>query len=259
MPVKTGVATLEIIEKQLGRIGLTRYDVKAGTGDGGGENEGVSGIHAILETTGQGYVRRRCFAHLPWRVADQGIAAIPHHASTAAICTYLCDGVTWTRLRAIAVQAPSAGGVGMFRPQSRAEQDFFRTAPPSLIEDRPECVTKFLAWLLPRHERLRALAEKDMTQRNLVFASAPLALASLQSREHFFLRHVYVIMIRKGLYLWYCNQKEPWVIRQGTFADLVTKASLVIMDKSIDDYVLDVFAITQAKAAELAAERFSYL
>ena len=45
----------------------------------------------------------------------------------------------------------------------------------------------------------------------------------------------------------------------GPFTDHVTKASLVIMDKSIDAYVLDVFAITQAKAAELAAERFSYL
>ena len=42
--VKTGAETLRIIEKQIGRLGLTRFDLKSGTGDGGGENEGASGV-----------------------------------------------------------------------------------------------------------------------------------------------------------------------------------------------------------------------
>ena len=48
VPDKTGGGTLAVIEKQLGRLGMTRYDVVSGTGDGGGENEGSAGIHALL-------------------------------------------------------------------------------------------------------------------------------------------------------------------------------------------------------------------
>jgi hypothetical protein len=38
-PGKKGVDVSRIIEKQLARLGLNCFDVTAGTGDGGGENE----------------------------------------------------------------------------------------------------------------------------------------------------------------------------------------------------------------------------
>ena len=41
----------------------------------------------------------------------------------------------------------------------------------------------------------------------------------------------------KALYLWYMNQRTPYMIVTGTFGDVVAKAASVITDKSIDDRV----------------------
>ena len=48
-PGKKGVDVSRIIEKQLARLGLSCFDVTAGTGDGGGENEGRQGVHAYFD------------------------------------------------------------------------------------------------------------------------------------------------------------------------------------------------------------------
>ena len=48
-PGKSGAAVMSVLDKQLGRVGLIRYDACSGTGDGGGENEGQTGIHSSLE------------------------------------------------------------------------------------------------------------------------------------------------------------------------------------------------------------------
>ena len=53
-----------IVEKQLGRLGLSCFDVVPGTGDGGGENEGQQGVRAYFENLNPGYVRRRCLPHI---------------------------------------------------------------------------------------------------------------------------------------------------------------------------------------------------
>ena len=141
------------------RFGVTKADIFGGTGDGGGENEGAAGIHSRLEAANPSYVRRRCFGHLPWRVADAGIKAIPHTKATEAINTYLRDGVTWTRLKSLAMQTTREGGAGL-RMSVRSIEEFFGKAPVQLIPDRPECMVLFLSWLLPRSEKLAILAAK---------------------------------------------------------------------------------------------------
>ena len=70
---KTGDATFKVIEQQCATKGALMVECVCGVGDGGGENEGVHGVHAICEALNSSYVRRRCFGHLPWRVADAGI------------------------------------------------------------------------------------------------------------------------------------------------------------------------------------------
>ena len=48
-PGKEGQSVMRILDKHLGRVGLTRFDIASMTGDGGGENEGkVSGMHSIF-------------------------------------------------------------------------------------------------------------------------------------------------------------------------------------------------------------------
>ena len=105
---RKGTGVSQVLEKQLGRIGLNCYDVVSGTGDGGGENEGQTGIHSHFENLSPGYVRRRCLPHIAWRTADQAIRA--SGLDYKALCSYLCEGITWTRLREIAVRAPRDGG-----------------------------------------------------------------------------------------------------------------------------------------------------
>lgn len=255
VPLKTGSETLRVMDKQIERLGLTRLDIKSGTGDGGGENEGVGGIHSLLEYSEPTYIRRRCFGHLPWRVADQGLIAIPHWKATQSVCTYLRDGITWSRLQAIATQGHHDGGLGFFRSGSQAAASFFDLAPPSIIEDRPETAYLFLRWLLPRHEKLLTLAARDFEQRQLDPATSGAVLATLGDRGHYLRRHVDMIMLSKGLYLWYATQKQPFLLLQGDFAGVLEKAHNVITSKAIDKYVLESLGCSEEKADRLAADR----
>ena len=111
-PGKQGTDVSQVLEKQLGRIGLNCYDVVSGSGDGGGENEGHSGIHSHFENLCPGYVRRRCLPHIAWRTADQAIRA--SELDYKALCSYFGEGITWTRLRELAVRDPRDGGLGLF-------------------------------------------------------------------------------------------------------------------------------------------------
>jgi hypothetical protein len=92
---KSGPSVMHVVDKQLQRVGLSRYDVMSMVGDGGGENEGTpQGMHNILEEDVPGYVRRRCLGHMAWRVADNIIGLIPDYkkvntcASTWAVASH---------------------------------------------------------------------------------------------------------------------------------------------------------------------------
>ena len=61
-PGKKGADVARIVEKQAARWELNCYDAAAGTGDGGGENEGSLGVHVFFEDLGTGYVRKKVFA-----------------------------------------------------------------------------------------------------------------------------------------------------------------------------------------------------
>ena len=71
---------MKVVDKQLARAGLMRYDVKSMVGDRGSENDGMcKSMNATFETGVDGYVRRRCLGHLAWRAADAIIAEIHNH------------------------------------------------------------------------------------------------------------------------------------------------------------------------------------
>ena len=100
-PSKTGKGTLSVIEKQLRTKGVTLVDIVNGCTDGGGENEGSTGIHKLMEGVSEGYVRRRCFGHLSWRTTDAGLEEMDTETRDLRdISSYLRDGVTgqgWCR------------------------------------------------------------------------------------------------------------------------------------------------------------------
>ena len=114
-PGKRGEDLLAVLNKQLGRIGLLRADIVSCTTDGGGENEGRSGIHELLESENPSYVRRRCLPHLAWRTSDAALNCCAENLGAYKnLAAYLADGVTWRRLRTIACTAKAEGGLGLF-------------------------------------------------------------------------------------------------------------------------------------------------
>ena len=87
-PGKTGQDALAVIEKQWARKGYYKADAAAGVGDGGGENEGFTGVHALLTTSSDGYTNRRCLGHFGWRITDAGLDEMgQRHQRTKAIAT----------------------------------------------------------------------------------------------------------------------------------------------------------------------------
>ena len=98
---------------------------------------------------------------------------------------------------------------------------------------------------------------EDLTQRQLDLPAAALALNSLQDRGHFLRRHVDVIMLSKGLFLWYQAQKTPFLCTVGTFEEVIEKATRVLTSKGIDKYALKTFGCTQEEADALAAARLA--
>jgi len=243
---KTGTGTLRVIEKQWASKGLSRYDVIGGVGDGGGENEGVGGIHSLLEVVAPSYVRRRCFGHLPWRVADAALDAMGSlYKSTKSLCAYLRDGVTWTRLRAISTQPVALGGLALLRDGSRAFHAIFRKSPPSVLDERPETALHFIEWLLPRQDTLRKLVAHDLEQRSLTMMQATVARATLTSRTDCVLRHIARVIISKCLYLFYYAKSKEHIAAHDDFTDLIERASDIITSLRLDDATLALLGYTR--------------
>ena len=172
-PHKTGDETLKIVARQVERKGVLMSDICAGAGDGGGENEGISGVHTLMTAYNGSYVRRRCFGHLAWTVARAGLGMMESRKAVDALETYLADGVTWTRLSAIATSTVHQGGIALMRYQSTLYKFVFGKSPPHIIDDRPETNVAFLEWLIPRERHILPCVEKDLEQRDWQQSNIP--------------------------------------------------------------------------------------
>ena len=159
-PGKDGASVMNVLEKQLGRIGLGRYDVFSGTGDGGGENEGANSIRALFEDAVPVYVRRRCLGHIAWRSAEAGFPSMGGvREGWKAISRHLNAGGAWARLKIAAVASVDYGGLQMFVQGSRAYAAVFNAAPPTVIADRPETDLHMAEWLLRKMHVLPLLIQ----------------------------------------------------------------------------------------------------
>ena len=111
-PAKDGATVAKIVSLQLERLGCSLLDVVSGSSDGGGENEGRKfGVHATLEESSPLYIRRRGLEHLAWNFCGAGLAAAePMSKNIKLLSSYLNDGITWTKLKQIAVNPVANGG-----------------------------------------------------------------------------------------------------------------------------------------------------
>lgn len=118
-----------------------------------------------------------------------------------------------------------------------------RNEPPKIIEERPECVAEFLAWLLPKQSQLAQLVAADLATRSVSAQSAVVARATLSSREECLRRHVDFVLLKKGLFLLYNCKAHPHIAATSTFQALIDKAASIILSTAIDDSFLELMQV----------------
>ena len=229
-----GTCVSRILDRQLGRVGLNTYDIVAGTGDGGGENEGHQGVHAYFENLNPGYVRRRCLPHIAWRTCDVAINA--SGLSYKKLAAYLTDGTTWSRFKALAVKPVADGGLGLFKEHSKAYKETLGTTPEAIIDARPETDLRFLQALAGKEVLLHRLATKDLGTRRLG-ADTNEAVLNLANIRHRIRRRILQEILERCLYLYYWNGKHRSVANLLTWDALLERAVATIQDLEISERV----------------------
>ena len=244
-PGKNGPSVMKVLDKQLQRLGLSRYDVVSLVGDGGGENEGLfQGMHKILEDDVPGFVRRRCLGHLAWRVADAVIAVVPAYKQIKKLAEYLGSGVTWTRLQAIACTPLIEHGLGLFRQGTRPCVQVFGKTPPGIFESRPESDFKFLRFLQGKEHVLSLAATIDVNDRELC-AKTEEAVNLLAHNEGRAQRRVCAEVLRRALFLHHWVNDHPHISGISTLEDLADRAQDHIQDLSLDPNTIMELGFTQ--------------
>ena len=127
-----------------------------------------------------------------------------------ALAAYLCEGVTWSRLREIATRGPGEGGLELFRDSSAACKNLFGKRPSAIIASRPDTDLQFLQLLEGKEHLLHRLAVKDLEQRKLgaETRSAVLHLGNIQLRIR---RRVLQEILERCMFLLYYNEAHPTV------------------------------------------------
>jgi hypothetical protein len=163
-PGKKGVDVCMVIEKQLAKVGMNCFDVVAGAGYGGGEKEGHQGVRTHFVNLCPGSVRRRCTPHISWRTC--GLAIRVSGFDYNALADYLCESVTWSRLREITTKDPALGGLGLFKDSSQQCKNLFGKSPSAIIVTRPDSDLRFLKLLEGKEHLLHKLEVRDLEHRS---------------------------------------------------------------------------------------------
>ena len=265
VPMKTGSATLDVINIQTSRLGVSMQDYCAGTGDGGGENEGQYGIHALVSEANNEYCAKRCMPHVSWCTFKAGLEHMePHYKKSEALNRYLRRGITWSRLQTIAVLPVASGGLAMFTDGSRECVDFFKNAPPRLIEERPEATFDYMRWLITRQAQLAKLIKQDLDTRSLKGVDGRMGLETVSSLEDCILRHIDVVLMHKSLFLFHKIKSAKYIASGDSFDVLIKNTITNITATCIDDHVLGALHTSAADVAEVGltpdnAEHFTWL
>ena len=235
---KDGPTVMAVLDKQLMRVATPRYDVCNVVGDGGGENEGGAGIHATMEADVPGYVRRRCLGHMAWRTADALLNEWEQHSDIKALCSYLCDGITWSRIQALATTPLLEGGLGLFREMSQEHKAVFGTAPGGIVEGRPESVYNFLVFLRGKEHVLHLVCARDIAERRLAKSTREAVglLGDVQGRAE---RSVCAEVLQRTLYLHRWVNTHSHIANVMSLPELLAKAEASIQDMSLDDFVIE--------------------
>ena len=255
-PNKGGLATCNIFDKQLATKGLSRLDMAAGCTDGGGENVGQDGIHEACRSVRPDYSQRRCFGHFPWTVVKAGLKELPSNGAIDNLNSYITNDQSWQRLAAIATQGIMQGGLALMLYGSAEYKRHFSSAPPRLIDDRPDCYTQFIGWLADKQVTLTRCITLDLQQRNMRRTWGARCILTLTSRFDCMVRNVEFILFSRAMYPYYKVKAETCLALCGSTDDLIRRTASWLLDTSLDDKVAEELGIVDAgHLAELKAMR----
>jgi hypothetical protein len=111
----------------------------------------------------------------------------------------------------IATSPVASGGLALFAENSAEYCALFNQAPPAIIDERPSCHMEFLAWLVPRHELLRQLSQKDQQQRKLEGKQLVRGINALNEPDANAFRAVELVLVMKSLYLFHKIKASPYL------------------------------------------------
>ena len=129
--------------------------------------------------------------------------------------------------------------------------------PPALIDGRPDCYLQFTKWLLPRQAILARLVAKDLETRDLKMKQAKVALASLSSRMDCVLRHIDVVLFKRGLFLHLWANAHKRIVHETSFASLMERAHHMITNIAVDFQYLDMADLTWRELYDIGPELYT--
>ena len=162
-----------------------------------------------------------------------------------ALAAYFVDGVTWSRLRAIAIQMPATGGLNLFRDGSLACKKIFRTSPSAIVLTRPETDLNFLRFLSGKEHILHRLATRDLEQRPTLGPDIASAVANLGSLNKRICRSILCEILERCMFLAHWSGKYAMVAATGSWDVLLAEATTTIVDLELTPKVIERVQITE--------------
>ena len=175
---------------------------------------------------------------MAWRTCDLAIKV--SGLDYKALSAYLCDGITWSRLRHIATTGPAHGGLQMMKESSQECKDLFGKSPCAIIVSRPDTDLRFLKLLAGKERLLLKLAEQDLQQRALS-AETQTAVLNLGNIKGRISRRVLQEILERCMFILHFNQKHPTVASCISWHELLRKAVTEILDLACTPSVLERF------------------
>jgi hypothetical protein len=155
-----------------------------------------------------------------------------------ALAAYFVDGVTWTRLRALAVQRNELGGLQLFGDGTKACKKIFGTSPSAIVLTRPETDLNFLRFLAGKEHILHRLATVDLEQRPSLAQDVVIAVNNLGDISKRIQRSILCEILERCMYLAHYSGKHPMVADSTSWDALLCQASFTIMDLELTPVVL---------------------
>ena len=160
------------------------------------------------------------------------------------LAAYFVEGITWTRLRAIATQDPRDHGLGLFATSSKACKDVFSKSPAAIVKNKPETDLHCLQLLKGNEDIFHRLATKDLEQRTSWGPETNRAVLNVGDIDLRIFRTIMSEILHRCLFLYFWSCDHPLVAAECSWDELFDRAKHQIFDLAVTKEVLQRFERT---------------